>query len=223
MNEQHTPQPTIAEQEATLIALIARCHAGSRLKGFWPDNNIPDPDQQLMLVVSELAEAIEGDRKGKTANLKGMQSEIDYIGTYGTEHTDWGKQRYADSFQSCIKDSPEDEIADAYIRLLDFIGGYALDTAIIAERVVFFREQDTEEPYEPNFGKALLAITRQVCLITDPDFDDGRDIPFGELAVADALRKIETLCVGSNIDLFRHIDLKLRYNSQRPAKHGKAY
>lgn len=65
----------------------------------------------LMLCVSELAEALEADRKGKHAIL------IDAI----------DEDNFKEDFETCIKDSFEDEIADTIIRIFDLCGYYNID------------------------------------------------------------------------------------------------
>ena len=65
-----------------------------------------------MLVITELSEAVEADRKGKRANVGCFNVFSDYNRPAG----------YAFSFESTIKDTIEDELADAVIRLLDLAG-----------------------------------------------------------------------------------------------------
>ena len=69
----------------------------------------------LMLVVSELSEALEADRKGKHADIDAYNANLqaDDINPGDREEYDRG------AFVFLIKDTFEDEIADAMIRLLD--------------------------------------------------------------------------------------------------------
>jgi NTP pyrophosphatase (non-canonical NTP hydrolase) len=41
--------------------------------------------------------------------------------------------------------------------------------------------------------------------------------------MADALIRILDMCGGLDIDIEKHVELKLRYNSLRPKLHGKLY
>jgi NTP pyrophosphatase (non-canonical NTP hydrolase) len=41
--------------------------------------------------------------------------------------------------------------------------------------------------------------------------------------LADALIRILDMCGGMNIDISKHVFLKLKYNSMRGHKHGKSY
>lgn len=72
----------------------------------------------LCLVISELMEAVEADRKGRFAKVP-----VDKKGTIFDERTFHYQNKYfAENFETYIKDCVEDELADAVIRLLDLAG-----------------------------------------------------------------------------------------------------
>jgi hypothetical protein len=207
---------------ATLLtsALIDRCHAGSRAKGFWDET--PHPGQQLMLVISELAEALEADRKNRRADLHDFNL---FAASSPELPQDERRAIETKAFLENAKDTVEDELADAYIRLCDFIGGFGLDKDIIIEGVEYDRSHRVEPlAYTGNMGADLLAVTAWVVAIDNAAReDDGSDFPFAELPMRGAIVALEEICELAQIDLATHIDLKLRYNATRPAKHGKAY
>lgn len=114
-------------------------HVGNVLKGFYDKPR--EIGTALMLVVSELSEALEADRKRLYNNSDTLLPDR-IPSTNNKKFKDW--------FEKNIKDTVNDEIADAIIRLLDF-------------------------------------------------------------------------CAWQNIDIDRHIKLKLAYNKMREHKHGKNY
>lgn len=194
-----------------LLELIPRCHAGSRAKGFW--DITPNKGQQLMLVISELAEALEADRKEVVSPTPERLAQI--IIELAEMEEQHATSRWQGLFISAIKDTPADELADAYIRLCDYAGGFGLD----ASAVVRGRNSELlgfdKVPEQLNLGECLLAATEAVVEINT----DG----FQAIAVGKAQAVIEYVAGLFNIDLATHIDLKLQYNATRPAKHGKAY
>lgn len=83
-------------------------------KGFW--ENPRNKGELLMLVVSELAEALEADRKNRYSinnpkDIAALANDVDFN----------------DAFSKLVKDTFEDEIADAVIRLFDMSAGLGID------------------------------------------------------------------------------------------------
>lgn len=74
--------------------------------------------QTLMLVVSELAEALEADRINKHAEMDAFEFRAEDRKCL---------EDFKCDFEELIKDSFEDEIADAIIRLLDLCGALKID------------------------------------------------------------------------------------------------
>ena len=96
-------------------------HTAARNKGFWDSER--ETGTLLMLCVSELAEALEADRKDRYADLQAYEEceKADDI-------LESDKEAYmVSSFQSLIKDTFEDELADTVIRILDLCGARGID------------------------------------------------------------------------------------------------
>ncbi len=83
-------------------------------KGFWESPR--NKGELLMLVVSELAEALEADRKNRYSlnNPKDIEALAN-------------DEDFNDAFSKHVKDTFEDEIADAVIRLFDMAAGLGID------------------------------------------------------------------------------------------------
>jgi NTP pyrophosphatase (non-canonical NTP hydrolase) len=91
--------------------LAKEIHEGNAARGFWEDER--KLTEVVMLTVCELAEAIEADRAGKWC------TETDIL-QYKNIST-------PERFKENIKDTVQDEIADAIIRLLDFSHKFNID------------------------------------------------------------------------------------------------
>lgn len=125
-----------------LNAAAQTVHHNNRKKGFY-DKPI-EVGTQLMLIVSELSEALEADRKGRHAD----HEEID---TLENESYSWADSpiTYMDTFEKTVKDSHEDEIADAVIRLLDYAGAKGIDL-----EWHIYHKLEYNKTREPKHGKA---------------------------------------------------------------------
>lgn len=85
-------------------------HENAVNKGFWDKEHNFGND--IMLIVTELAECVEAHRLGEHANLEGFDN---------------GTEDFTTEFKKHIKDTIEDELADAFIRLLDTAEGWGID------------------------------------------------------------------------------------------------
>ena len=86
----------------------------NKKKGF--DVSTSNMGQTLMLVVSELVEALEADRKNRICAVQ--------MGAVNGWAQDDDFKSY---FETNVKDTFEDEIADSFIRLMDLVGGLGID------------------------------------------------------------------------------------------------
>lgn len=180
------------------------CHQRAVAKGFWEEAHTVE--HYLMLAFGELHEAIEADRLGKWAKL-----DHDTIDTL---------QRiegapYSQEFLREVKDTVEDELADAVIRLLDLLGCLLDGRELQARKVNRVNSVYGEDGIPTMLTDALFPIVATICE-ADADCDTTTGILY-------AIKSLENLCDHLGIDLMAHIELKLKYNETRPAKHGKKY
>ena len=189
----------------TLNRYAKDCHQRAVAKGFW---DVPHSiGHSLMLAYGELHEAIEADRLGKWAKL-----DHDTIDTL---------QRiegaiYVQEFLRLVKDTVGDEIADAVIRLLDLLGWMTKDRALSEKEVE--TDLGVSAFYiagEMTLADALWPILQEACCHCD--------MYAHRTAILYSIKSLELLCDHLGIDLMTHIELKLKYNATRPAKHGKKY
>lgn len=145
---------------------------------------VRNPEELLMLVVTELAEAVEGIRK----NL--MDDKLPH------------------------RTMEEVEMADAYIRLMDYAGGFNI-TLVECLPVLIPR----------NKASAILGITKSIVGIARREDEDQ------STEVSNALAHIESYCKVNTLDLFGAIKEKMAFNGTRKdhtvahrlSKHGKKF
>ena len=105
-------------------------HENNKKKGFWANGaSGQNVGELLMLVVSELGEAMEAHRKSKFSNLDCLHLDFLYA-RYDLNEFDSQHQNFAwmkNKFETSVKDTFEDEIADSVIRLLDLSAGLGID------------------------------------------------------------------------------------------------
>lgn len=162
--------------------------------GINPNRNI---GELLMLIVTELSEAVEAHRENKHADIKNYLSGI----YEGMGHR---------SFHSFIKDTFEDEIADVFIRLFDLCGYLKIEpgfSGIIVDKI-------------ENVPEHLFFINQYICGLYKRRFgliENVRD------NIKDILVLLGIMCHQFKIDIDKHIKFKMAYNKTRPRKHGKEY
>ncbi len=105
--------------ENSLNNLAKEIYKNNVDKGFYEKPS--STGERLMLIVSELSEALEADRK---PDKEGRADRPGFEDIYQTDITD---NRYKELFEEFIKNSFEDEIADSIIRLLDLCGNQEID------------------------------------------------------------------------------------------------
>lgn len=149
----------------------------------------------LCLVISELMEAVEADRKGRYADLYQLESYMSLKKRSNDE--------FVYAFKLVIKDTVEDELADVCIRLLDFAG---VVNANLDE--INYAESSTEDYSELSFTESMFKIVRVIEHYFDP-----MDIAF-------VLNEVFAFCDSRDIDIFWHIEQKMKFNELRPYKHG---
>ena len=145
-------------------------------------------------------EAVEADRKGKHADVARFNEWRESRQSCSEETR---ITRFKEDFEAYIKDSVEDEISDAVIRLLDFAGFREIDLEEIN-----YAGSDTEYYSEKSFTESMFCITRYLTNRHYPGY---------------ILSEIFAFCQDRDIDLKWHVEQKMRYNELRCYKHGKAY
>ena len=196
---------------AQMIALRDEAYQHAKECGFHDETL--SLEHFLCLVISELMEAVEADRKGRHCT-----HDLNYI--YDVEDD----AAFNTIFSTQVKDTVEDELADAAIRLLDILGLYECDglTFQIAEK------------YGTMNGTFTEIAFRIIAIITDlVQLNEIKEVTLAGMRVP--VTNVAVECIGTvlnclmiwadrlDFDLIKHIELKMRYNRNRPHLHGKRY
>jgi NTP pyrophosphatase (non-canonical NTP hydrolase) len=106
--------------------LIKKAHGMAKEKGFWDSER--NKSELLMLIVSELSEALEALRKNHYANKKAVDElHRDMQVNLWDDEFNIMDGPWKAAFEAEIKSSFEDELADVAIRLFDLCGGLGVD------------------------------------------------------------------------------------------------
>lgn len=160
----------------------------------------------IMLVITELSEAVEAHRKGKRFSKEDYEWDLLMV-CHGWLTPD---EQFKNVFEKKVKDTLEDELADAVIRLLDLAG---LRSTII--HIEDFNECIVNQFWDKkDFTECIYLLTRHVSKYVLPSDDQV------EYVINSNIAEIEGLCEYLSIDLWLHVELKLRYNKLRPKNHG---
>ena len=99
----------------------------------------------LMLIVSELSEALEADRKDRHADYEAFRKEFEARSARVGNNSEFRRMIYKETFEQMCKNTFEDEIADAFLRLMDLCGAYDID---IERAIRYKRDYNKLRPYK---------------------------------------------------------------------------
>lgn len=113
------PKGVGVETEVIFLPDIAKqIHLNSKQHGFW-DGEAANIPTKLMLIVSEISEAMEAHRKDKFC--------MDVVWQEMEHYKSSSENNWMCAFEANIKDTFQDELADAIIRILDLAEHYGID------------------------------------------------------------------------------------------------
>lgn len=182
--------------------IIKQVYEDACAKGFHTEYK---SDQHwLMMVVTEIAEAIEADRKNSYVKLDSTLKAV---------FKDIAKsdEAFQDRFREFIKNHVEDELADIVIRLCDYAGDKGFfdlaEPTIRADKMFFQGLSFTEIAYD---------LTKHI--IVDEAF-----LNTMEFFIPNIIQYVYDWADSMGVDLDWFVDQKMRYNALRKPLHEKKY
>lgn len=184
-----------------VLSFIGRAYATACSHGF---HDVDRSDAHfMMLVISEIGEMVEADRKNLRASVNGFK---------------FSSKDFRSAFEEHVKDTLEDELADVCIRIFDFCGYRRLEPVMSSKGLI-----EMDDNFEYIFGTmsiceqcyALCNLVTDVTRFASPDEKQRALGCILSFAVSFARRH--------GIDLEWHIEHKMRYNENRATRHGKGY
>ncbi len=157
-----------------------------------------DVSHFVMMIVSELGECVNAERKGKYADRLMFEKNFDTPQINPEGHWKF-------CFETFIKDTVEDELADSVIRMLDLA-----------------KDQDFNIEYSDDEFKDVMDKKdgfEELPMFTSKIFVLVLALTYGSnLRLAILLSFVLAQHLG--IDLLWYIEQKMKYNEMRPYKHG---
>ena len=161
----------------------------------WHDIELPD-ETYLMLIITEIAEAVQADRKDRradTARFKECMAAIERTGD------DW----FMTVFAVHIDGTVECELADIIIRCLDLAALHGISLDGVTEGTQPFHVRDY------SLARLCYALCCHVTAI----------IPL-RCKIAGVMAYTLAWCSFNSIDIGFFVEQKMRYNKLRDYKHG---
>ena len=172
-----------------LTELRDRAYRAACDNGFH-DEQKPDAVYK-MLIITEIAEAVQADRKGLHAYKDKFLASL---------KPDDDNEMFSMLYEQYIKNSVEDELADIIIRMLDYCG----------MRKIKFRKDNDGFPFD-----------RLTAFRTFPEamYDLCGMITREDLFMEVSLRCVIYYCESFDIDILWFVEMKMRYNETREKMH----
>ena len=194
---------------STLKRLIKEAHENAVKHGFYDDLTIEQPDmlRLLMLIICEVAELMEADRKGRWL-ISGNLFAVDELSQMlnGEVSID----DFVNYYKEKVKGSAEEELADICIRCFDTLGFIGADEVSINH-------------YYPIEERAADYSVTLLCYAMCKELTSGITLQEDSHALTAVIKAVVLWCEKNGVALMLHIKAKMLYNQSRPYKHGKKY
>ena len=170
----------------------------------WHDTEQPD-ETLLMLIITEIAEAVQADRKNRHADVARFKECMNALERVGD---DWFMTAFAEHIDGTV----ECEFADVVIRILDFS-----ELRLFGFDSVNKRVRRTYERYKGNGWDAGYTLPMFCYTLISNIYDWRKPMEYNLSLV---LERLLVYCKLEGIDIDFFVEQKMRYNKLRSFKHG---
>lgn len=164
----------------------------------WHDEEYSD-EHFLMLIISEIAEAVQADRDGRRAGRNAFEK-------YELQGMD-----FSENCGRHIIGTVEDELADIMIRCLDLAGLRGVSLGLAKNMLASIKKEAFNTAPGCSFTESMYKIC---CIITCSE-EEGLQATLCGIIVA-----IHFVCWCMGIEIGWFVEQKMKYNRIRPYKHG---
>jgi len=189
-----------------LETLTKETYQTAKKQGFYPEGT--SISHCLMMIVTEMGEAIQSDRKDKHGTINDYEAWLDT----SSDH----------AYEESLLDTVESELADIAIRTMSLIGYFLNEKKqgrIVSDEIFKYNYELGRIELQGSLTEDLFFLI-QVIMWSDIAHSPAWLVV---LKLQEVLAYLFALAHRRNIDLLEHIKLKIQYNEYRDYKHGYKY
>lgn len=196
----------------TAIDKMTAIHQNAVNKGFY-DEELPLA-HYMGMIYSEMGEAVNAHRSDERKEV-----DIEFILDRIEEN------EFKRLFEEKIKGSFREEMADLFIRSLDFVAyGSKKKGVEISHHHASLAERKVREIVKKTYPEGIETLTVPSQIDTTIAVSSAVRFEFGAVVAALAIAAMTKLIAEAHdFDLLKYVEAKMRYNETRPRKHGKKY
>ncbi len=189
-----------------LKQFMTKAYENAKVKGFYkPDLDI---NKALMLIITEMGEAIQASRHNRHGSIEGYNTYLEV----SDEHV---------AYEESLEGTVESEFADITLRIISLLGWYDSQNTICLMNDTELKKTEEFHKVEFEHGNYCLP-TAMYLIITRITYFPFSCSPawMNTLRLQDILVQVFALAHAEGIDLVEHIKIKMKYNESRPYLHG---
>lgn len=192
-----------------LKQLMTKAYENAKAKGLLKTDL--DINKELMLIITEMSEAIQASRHNRHGSIEGYNTYLEV----SDEHI---------AYEEDLEGTVESEFADITLRIISLLGWYDSQNPICLMNDTELKKTEEFHKVEFEHGNYCLP-TAMYLIITRITYFPFSCSPawMNTLRLQDILVQVFALAHAEGIDIVEHIKLKMKYNESRPYLHGCLY